>query len=96
MAVQFSDFEDCNLKDLYESLLHAATKMNSCLNVMLTHNYTSGTYIDAKVSLSEWEQAYDTARIVLSNKFGDVMTNNIEQMVNTEIQLINQRRKIFD
>jgi hypothetical protein len=95
MTVQLSDFEDCSLKNLYESLLHAATTMNSCLDIMLTHNYTSGTYIDAKVSLSEWERAYDTVRIVLSNKFGDVMANNIEQMVNTEIQLINQRRKIF-
>ena len=95
MAAQVSHFDNCNLKDLYESMLHAATKMNSCLNIMLTHNYTSGTYIDAKVSLTEWEQTYDTARSVLFNKFGDIMTNKIESMVNSDIELINQRRKIF-
>lgn len=95
MTAQVSHFDNCNLKDLYESLLHAATKMNSCLNIMLTHNYTSGTYIDAKVSLHEWENVYDVARSVLFNKFGDIMTNKIESMVNSDIELINQRRKIF-
>lgn len=95
MAALTSHFDNCNLKDLYESLLYAATKMNSCLNIMLTHNYTSGTYIDAKVSLTEWEQTYDAARSVLFNKFGDIMTNKIESMVNSDIELINQRRKIF-
>lgn len=95
MTAQVSHFDNCNLKDLYESLLHAATKMNSCLNIMLTHNYISGTYIDAKASLNQWEETYDVARSVLFNKFGAIMANKIEQMVNSDIELINQRRKIF-
>ena len=95
MAALTSHFDNCNLKDLYESLLYAATKMNSCLDIMLTHNYTSGTYIDAKVSLNQWEETYDVARSALFNKFGDIMTNKIEQMVNSDIELINQRLKIF-
>lgn len=95
MTAQVSHFDNCNLKDLYESLLHAATKMNSCMNIMLTHNYTSGTYIDAKASLNQWEETYDVARSVLFNKFGAIMADKIEQMVDSDIELINQRRKIF-
>ena len=95
MAALTSQFDNCNLKDLYESLLHAATKMNSCLNIMLTHNYTSGTYIDAKASLTDWQNVYVVARSVLLERFGDIMTNKIESMVNSDIELINQRRKIF-
>jgi hypothetical protein len=95
MASQVSHFDNCNLKDFYESMLYAATKMNGYLDILATHNYTSGTYIDAQINCNEWEKSYDNARIALVNKFGDIMANKIEQMINSDIELINQRKKLF-
>lgn len=95
MALTVSHFQDCNIKDFYESLLYFATKMDTFLDKMSNSPVNSGKYIDAKVMLSEWERSYDAAIEALKLKFGDTMCRQIVKMVDADIVLVQQRRKMF-
>lgn len=96
MALTTDQFAGCTIKDLYESMLYSATKMDHFLDLMnKCSSINSGQYIDAKVTMLEWERCYDAAFSVLESKFGKTMQRQIVDMINKDLELIAQRRKIF-
>ena len=95
MALTVSHFDDCNLKDLYDSMLYSATQQDKYLDKMMQNPINSGKYIDAKVMMLEWEKCFDAARSALEIKFGKTMKCQIIDMIDKDLALVAQRRKIF-
>jgi len=95
MALTVSHFDDCTLKDLYETMLYCATEQDNYLDKMSQNPIGSGRYIDAKVTMLEWERSYDVARSALVSKFGKAMCRQIVSMIDKDLALVAQRRKIF-
>lgn len=95
MALTVSHFNDCSIKDLYESMLYCATQQDNYLDRMMQNPVNSGKYIDAKVMMLEWERSYDAARSALEVKFGKTMRRQIVDMIDKDLALVAQRRKIF-
>ena len=95
MSLTIEHFNDCTIKDFYETMLHAATKMDQHLDVMLTDNPSSGTYIEAKCLYNDWSNTYDAAHDALTNKFGKTMLRQIVKMIESDLALAAQRRKLF-
>ena len=95
MALTASYFENCNIKDFYESLLYSATKEDHYLDIMIKEPVESGKYIDAKALYNEWEASFNAARQALEEKYGKVMRRQIIKMVESDLELIQMRKKIF-
>ena len=95
MALTTSHFTDCTVKDFYESMLYFAQKMDKYLDIMNTESIYSGKYIDAKAMYSEWQNTYDAAREALDDKFGKTMRRQIVKMIDSDLALEAQRRKLF-
>lgn len=95
MALTVSHFNDCSIKDLYESMLYCATQQDNYLDKMMQNPVNSGKYIDAKVMMLEWERSYDAARSALEVKFGKTIRRQIVDMIDKDLALVAQRRKIF-
>jgi hypothetical protein len=95
MALTVSHFDDCTIKDFYESMLYSATQQDKYLDKMMQNPINSGKYIDAKVMMLEWEKCFDAARSALEIKFGKTMKRQIIDMIDNDLALVAQRRKIF-
>lgn len=95
MALTAEQFAGCTIKDLYESMLFSATKMDYYLDLMQNNAINSGKYIDAKVWMLEWERCYDAAYQALESTFGKTIRRQIVDMINKDLALASQRRKIF-
>lgn len=95
MSLTIEHFNDCTIKDFYETMLYAATKMDEHLDVMLTDHPSSGKYIDAKHLYNDWSNTYDAAHTALTNKFGKTMRRQIVKMIDSDLALAAQRRKLF-
>jgi len=95
MALTVSHFTDCTLKDFYESMLYSATKQDMYLDKMMQNPINSGKYIDAKVMMLEWERSFNAAKEALEIKFGKTMRRQIIDMIDKDLALVVQRRKIF-
>lgn len=95
MALTASHFADCTIKDFYDSMLYCATQQDKYLDKMSQNPIGSGRYIDAKVTMLEWERSYDAARSALVSKFGKAMCRQIVSMIDKDLALVAQRRKIF-
>jgi hypothetical protein len=94
-----SIFEACTIKDFYETMLFSARKMDFYLDQKLScvfdKQFNSGKYIDAEVSYKTWEDCYNSARERLEEKFGKPMRRQIVKMIDADLQLESQRKKIF-
>ncbi len=96
MALTADQFAGCTIKDLYDSMLYSATKMDHFLDLMNNcASIYSGQYIDAKVTMLEWQNCYDSARSALESTYGKTMRRQIVSMIDKDLALASQRRKIF-
>jgi hypothetical protein len=95
MALTADQFAGCTVKDLYDSMLYSATKMDYYLDLMHNNAINSGKYIDAKVWMLEWERCYDAASAALESTYGWATRDQVVDMINKDLALIAQRRKIF-
>lgn len=96
MALTADQFAGCTVKDLYDSMLYSATKMDYYLDLMQSNALrNSGKYIDAKVWMLEWERCYDAASSALESTYGWATRDQVVDMINKDMELASQRRKIF-
>lgn len=97
MSLTIEHFTDCTIKDFYETMLYAATKMDEHLDFMLTNqDYTDGNkYADAVHLYNDWSDTYNAAHTALTNKFGKTMRRQIVKMIDSDLALAAQRRKLF-
>jgi hypothetical protein len=95
MALTADQFAGCTVKDLYDSMLYSATKMDYYLDLMQNNAINSGKYIDAKVWMLEWERCYDAARSALESTYGKTMRRQVVDMIDKDLALAAQRKKLF-
>lgn len=95
MFLTIEHFNDCTIKDFYETMLYACTRMDEHLDVMLTNHPNSDKYIKAKTLHDDWNNTYNAAHTALTNKFGKTMRRQIVKMIDSDLKLAAQRRKLF-
>lgn len=95
MFLTVEHFNDCTIKDFYETMLYACTRMDEHSNIMQTNHPNSGEYIKAKTLHDDWSNTYDAAYTALTNKFGEIMRNQIVKMIDSDLELAAQRRKLY-
>lgn len=98
MNITKEDFASYSIKEFYESMLWAATKMDEYMVMMddLLRDHTANTkYNEAKATYQEFSDLYFLECEALTDKFGKTMRRQIVSMIDSDLQLAAQRRKLF-
>ncbi len=95
MATLTQQFCQCSVKDLYDSMLYSARKAEYYLDVMIEEHPSSGRYIDSQASFKGWDEAYQAASDSLRERFGNAIWESVVKLVNGDLEMDKQRKRLF-